>query len=225
MFVAKQSSQLRASYELRDLAFRTPNRDGFDEVSDHVLIADAASKTVLASFRMMVFSTGDDAAKGYSGQYYELSKFQTYHQPMLEIGRFCTHPDCLDPDLVRAAWAGVTRIVDALKIGFLFGCASFEGTDPSRYSEGFAHLNARYLAPDNWRPKRKSGDFVAFEGGAEAGGAAQIPPLLRGYLSLGGRVSDHAVVDRQMDTMHVFTGVDVDAISPARKRLLRAMSA
>ena len=47
-------------------------------------------------------------------------------------------------------------------------------------------------------------------------------PLLRTYLSMGGRVSDHAVVDSQLDTLHVFTGLDIAAIPAARAKLLRA---
>ncbi|HBQ35447.1 MAG TPA: ornithine-acyl-ACP acyltransferase, partial [Rhodobacteraceae bacterium] len=35
-------------------------------------------------------------------------------------------------------------------------------------------------------------------------------------------VSDHAVVDRQMTTMHVFTGVEISAIPENRKKILRA---
>ena len=36
-----------------------------------------------------------------------------------------------------------------------------------------------------------------------------LPPLLKFYLSLGGRVSDHAVIDKDLDTLHVFTYVDL----------------
>ncbi len=41
-----------------------------------------------------------------------------------------------------------------------------------------------------------------------------MPPLLRTYLMMGGWVSDHAVVDRQMNTLHVFTGLEIGAIPP-----------
>ena len=50
-----------------------------------------------------------------------------------------------------------------------------------------------------------------------------IPPLLRTYLAMGGWVSDHAVVDRAMNTLHVFTGLEIAAIPEARKKLLRAI--
>ena len=52
----------------------------------------------------------------------------------------------------------------------------------------------------------------------------QIPPLLRSYLTLGGWVSDHAVIDRDLDTLHVFTALEIAAIPPARARLLRALA-
>jgi len=52
-----------------------------------------------------------------------------------------------------------------------------------------------------------------------------MPPLLRTYLLMGGWVSDHAVVDGQMNTLHVFTGLEIAAIPPARARLLRAVAA
>ena len=53
---------------------------------------------------------------------------------------------------------------------------------------------------------------------------AAMPPLLRTYLMMGGWVSDHAVMDRQLGTMHVFTGVEIRAIPPARRRLLHALA-
>ena len=52
----------------------------------------------------------------------------------------------------------------------------------------------------------------------------QMPPLLRTYLGMGGWVSDHAVIDRAMQTLHVFTGVEIAAIPPARVRALRAVA-
>jgi hypothetical protein len=41
---------------------------------------------------------------------------------------------------------------------------------------------------------------------------------------MGGWVSDHAVIDRQMNTLHVFTGLEIAAIPPNRARLLRALA-
>jgi L-ornithine Nalpha-acyltransferase len=54
--------------------------------------------------------------------------------------------------------------------------------------------------------------------------AAQTPRLLRTYLMMGGWVSDHAVLDHDLDTLHVFTALDIAAIPPARARALRAVA-
>ena len=51
-----------------------------------------------------------------------------------------------------------------------------------------------------------------------------MPPLLRSYLTMGGWVSDHAVVDRDLNTLHVFTGLEISAIPPARARALRMVA-
>jgi putative hemolysin len=50
-----------------------------------------------------------------------------------------------------------------------------------------------------------------------------MPPLLRSYLRMGGWVSDHAVVDRDLNTLHVFTGLEIGAIPSARARTLRTI--
>jgi len=54
--------------------------------------------------------------------------------------------------------------------------------------------------------------------------ALAMPPLLRSYLILGGWVSDHAVIDRDLATLHVFTALEIAAIPPGRARLLRALA-
>ena len=42
---------------------------------------------------------------------------------------------------------------------------------------------------------------------------------------MGGWVSDHAVIDARLNTLHVFTGLEIAAIPPARARALRAIAA
>jgi putative hemolysin len=55
-----------------------------------------------------------------------------------------------------------------------------------------------------------------------AAGLRQMPPLLRSYLAMGGWVSDHAVIDRDLGTMHVFTGLEADSVPACRLRALEA---
>ena len=88
-------------------------------------------------------------------------------------------------------------------------------------------MKTRYLAPERWRPRKKASDVFHFANRLDRLdiklAMARLPPLLKTYLMMGGWVSDHAVVDHQMGTLHVFTGVEIGKIPAARKRLLRAM--
>ncbi len=123
----------------------------------------------------------------------------------------------------------MTRLVKAEGVDLLFGCTSFDGVEAADYLDAFAVLKARHLAPKRWLPAVKAPNVFRFAARLRRKpdmrtAMAKMPPLLRSYLMMGGWVSDHAVVDAEMNRLHVFTGVEVGAIPPARARLLRAIA-
>ncbi|EEX10540.1 ornithine-acyl[acyl carrier protein] N-acyltransferase [Ruegeria lacuscaerulensis ITI-1157] len=227
--LARTPQDLAAAQALRTLAFRTAqtDSDAFDQVCTHVLIEDQrAGGRVVCCFRMLIMDSGRDVVRSYSAQFYDLSALQEFQGPMAEMGRFAVHPDWTDPDILRVAWGAMTVFVDRYDIQLLFGCSSFAGTDTEAYLDAFAMLKHRHLAPKRWLPRVKAPDVFRFAARLRRRPDARkamsrMPPLLRTYLMMGGWVSDHAVVDRQLNTLHVFTGVEIGAIPPARKRLLR----
>ncbi len=203
--------------------------DRFDAICSHILIEEARSGDLVCCFRMLPLTGGCEIGRSYSAQYYELSALEAFDGPMVEMGRFCIHPDRHDPDILRVAWAAMTRYVDDHGVEMLFGCSSFRGTDADSYLDAFAMLKERHLAPKRWLPRVKAPNVFRFAAKLRRKPDAKqamlrMPPLLRTYLMMGGWVSDHAVVDRHMNTLHVFTGVEIRAIPPARKRLLRAVA-
>lgn len=231
--LAACETDVRAAQALRHLAFKGHlgglDCDGFDPLCQHYLIEEVQSGRLVCVFRLLPLANGRQIESCYAAQYYELTALQAFDGRMVEVGRFCTHPEVQDPDILRVAWAEITRYVDVNDIALLFGCASFQGTDPERYLDSFALLRDRHLAPRHWAPKIKASDVYAFAQKAPQRSDLKLaqkhmPPMLRSYLMMGGWVSDHAVVDREMQTLHVFTGVEVNAIPPARKRLLRALA-
>ena len=204
--------------------------DAFDEICTHILVKDRKSGALVCCFRFLPLNSGNEIAQSYSAQYYELSALQDFQGTMVEMGRFCIHPDVQDPDILRVAWAAMTAYVDNNNVELLFGCSSFKGTDAKEYFDAFAMLRDRHIAPKRWLPRVKAPKVFQFAARLRRKpdlkqAQLRMPPLLRTYLMMGGWVSDHAVVDEQMNTLHVFTGLEIKAIPPARKRLLRAMSA
>lgn len=233
--LAQTPADLRKAQQLRHDMFVGPRQDSadldadhFDALCQHVLIEDVKTGAIQACFRIMHFDTGTSIDKSYSAQFYDLSRLSVYQKPMIEIGRFCTATYATDPNILRLGWAVLTGYVDAHSIGMMFGCSSFPSNDLDPFTETLALLKHRHLAPAQWAPAIKSCDTDPFAKRLAdhkptlKSATAMMPSLLRTYLSMGGWVSDHAVIDRDLDTFHVFTGVEIAKIPPRRAELLRA---
>jgi putative hemolysin len=218
----------------RLLAFRRrafPHRHGREEddqdaLSAHVMVERDGA--VLACFRVMLFGWGAGLSQGYAARFYDVAPLSGYARPIAEMGRFCVAPGGVAPDVLRLAWGAMTRIVDEGQAGLLVGCTSFRGADWRAHRAGLALLAAEFVGPADHLPGRKAAEVVGLD---QAGSVADrraslaaLPPLLRTYLGMGGWVSDHAVVDRDLDTLHVFTCVEVDRVPRARAASLRAVA-
>ena len=213
---------------MAEAAERDPiDADEFDAHCDHMLIEDRRTGQLVCCFRLLPLESGAEIGRSYSAQFYELSSLNDFPGKIAEMGRFCIDPDHRNADVLRMAWAAMTRYVDERGFELLCGCSSFEGNDAEAYADAFALLREKHLAPKRWLPRPKAPDVFRFakllklKRPDPAKGMRLMPPLLRGYLSLGGWVSDHAVIDRDLNTLHVFTGLEVKRV-PARKvKLLR----
>lgn len=201
--------------------------DDIDPLCDHVLIEERKSGQLICCFRLLPLENGEQIDRSYSARYYELSSLRAFDGPMVEMGRFCIDPEHRNADVLRFAWAAMSRYVDERGVELLFGCSSFEGNDTEAYADVFAMLTEKHLAPKRWLPRVKAPYVFRFAKKLRlrrpdpVKAMRGMPPLLRGYLSLGGWVSDHAVIDKDLNTLHVFTGLEVKRVPSSKVRLLR----
>lgn len=231
--LAAGDGDLARALALRARLFRgdptAADDDAFDPLCRHLLVEDRTTGALACTFRVLALADGRDLDTSYSAQFYDLTPLAGQSGPLAEVGRFCIAPEARDADVLRLAWAALTRIVDTEAIAFLFGCSSLPGLDVGVFADAFALLADRHLAPEAWRPRQKARDIHRFARAKDPGcdvkkARAALPPLLRSYLSMGGRVSDHAVCDRDLGTLHVFTGLEVARVPPARARALRYLA-
>lgn len=231
--LADTPGDIRAAQRLRQRCFRGGeglDRDRFDELCQHVLVESPDSRELFACFRLLPIHHGVTLDACYSAQHYGLTALASYPGNMVEMGRFCIAPGLPDPDILRVAWGALTAYVDRNRVDLLFGCSSFPGADANDHADAFRYLAARHLAPECWRPGARAADIVRFDLGTTRGqpdfrhAINTLPPLLRSYLAMGGWVGDHAVIDDDLNTIHVFTGLEIAKIPATRARLLRAIS-
>lgn len=249
--LAAGAEDLHRLMDLRDRAFpgAAGEDDPLDAQSQHLLVEEdatargvsvdgggagggAGAQPVLACVRLSWHETGISVSKsGYCQQFYDLDPISSCDGLALELGRFALREGPEGWAALRLAWLALTRMVDQRGARRLLGCASFHGADWSRHRAALALLADRHLGPEALRPKRRAAEVVPFadllagEAYDHTTALAALPPLLRSYLGMGAWVSDHAVIDRQLDTIHVFTCLEVDTIPESRKAALRAMAA
>ena len=227
--IAETVDDVRRAQALRWRSFRGGegvDADPFDAGARHVLIEEARSGRLVCCYRLIA-ADGSEIAGSYSAQFYDLSALADYPGPMLELGRFCVAPGERDPAVLRLAWGALADHVERHRVELVFGCSSFRGIEPEIYADAFALLKERHLAPRRWLPRVKAPSVFRYarrlrERPDPKAAMRAMPPLLRIYLALGGWVSDHAVVDRDLGTLHVFTGLEIGAVPAARARFLRA---
>lgn len=201
--------------------------DEFDPLCHHMMVEDTRTGQLVCCFRMMPLASATDITRSYSAKYYDLDALRAYPGKVVEMGRFCIHPAWKDPAIVRVAWSAMTRFVDDEKVELLFGCSSFYGVDADEYADAFALLKEKHIAPNRWLPRVKAPKVFRFARRFRLRrpnmklALSRMPPLLRTYLVMGGWVSDHAVIDNELNTLHVFTGVEINRVPKSRARLLR----
>ena len=227
---ASSQIDVLAAQSLRYQCFNLSNKDeldvdDFDALCQHVLIENLETEKLICCYRILKFDSGKNISSSYSSQFYDLKVIENFTEPMIEVGRFCIDPEVNDPSVVLTAWAALAQIVDYNQTEFLFGCSSFEGIEKEKYFDSFALLRDRYMAPDHWRPKIKAAQVFCYSKDLiykvnKKKALLNMPPLLKTYLSMGAWVSDHAVVDLNMKTLHLFTGMEISKIPKSRKKFL-----
>ena len=196
--------------------------DPYDARCRHLMIE--AEGQLVGTLRYTLAPDAAALARTLTAQSYDLSGWRDTG-PTLEIGRFCTASRALDAHVVRAALAGLARAVDAAGVTRMIGCSSFPGADPARHVAGLRLLGQDYARDDGPRALAKAVPLAGAPAPLDRRAAlAGLPSLLRSYLGLGAWVGPEAVIDRRMDTLHVFTCVEVARIPAARARALRRLA-
>lgn len=213
-----------AAHRLRAAAFAVEGDvgsrdvDAHDRHSWHLVVEARGDDEPLACLRLRVHPERAGPMPGYVAAFYDLTRFAALPGRKLELGRICTRPGCCDGDAMRALWVSLGAVLAGQDADWLFGCVSFPGTDPAPFRPAFELLAAAHLAPAEWRPAALSAEgvpLVAPQPCDRQAGLRAMPPLLRSYLDRGARVSDHAAVDRDLGTIHVFAALGADRLTGA----------
>lgn len=228
-----QELRFKVFYEERGHAARasslplpTTNRDSdrFDTYCDHLLVLDG--DTIVGTYRLLPDTRAAKTGGFYSAQEFDLDALtgNGTRTGLLELGRSCILPSYRTKRTMELLWGGTWAYALAQGATRLFGCASFEGTNPQDHREPLALLASTALLDE----ESDCGASSAIEeanrfdlkplASAEPENARSalraLPPLLKGYLRLGARIASTAIIDRAFNTTDVLVVLDVERINP-----------
>jgi putative hemolysin len=198
------------------------DRDAYDDVADHLLVVDHAigpgPEGVIATYRLIRAVAAQRIGRFYSAAEYDITPLVDFRGHVLELGRSCVHPAYRNRAAMQVLWRGIAAYVFLYRIDLMFGCASLPGTEPDAVATELTYLYHNHLAPPALRPRALPDRYVDMRRLDPATidpkrAQASLPPLIKGYLRLGGFVGDGAVIDRQFNTTDVAVVVKTDLMT------------
>jgi putative hemolysin len=142
---------------------------------------------------------------------------------VLELGRSCVDPAYRARAVMPLLWSGIATYVFHYDIELMFGCASLPGIDPDQLAVPLSYLYHHRLAPPELRARALPERYVDMRRLPPESIDAErtlgtLPPLIKGYLRLGGFVGDGAVIDHQFNTTDVCVVVKTDLVAAKYSR-------
>nr|WP_246232753.1 GNAT family N-acetyltransferase [Aurantimonas aggregata] len=201
------------------------DRDGFDRYCDHLLVIDQSrtgpiTERIVGTYRLMRSDAAALAGGFYTAQEFDIGPMLARHKGkrFLELGRSCVLKEYRGKRTVELLWQGIWSYVLAHDIDAMFGCASLAGTDPEALAARLAFLRENAAAPAEWhvRALPSRGTFLSssVQIADPRRALADLPPLLKGYLRVGGYIGEGAVVDHQFGTTDVLVVLPRERINP-----------
>jgi len=234
--LARDAADLRAAQRLRYEVFVEElgahcagadhgarlERDDLDPHFDHLLLTDRNAEpgaSVVGVYRLLPQDRAEALGRFYSDAEYDLAPLRASGRRLVELGRSCVHPAHRRGPGLMHLWNGLADYVLARGIETLFGVASFRGSDPAEHAVALSWLHAHHLAPEELRVRVHPGrhaqrmDLIDPALLDRACAQAAIPPLIRGYLRMGGFVGEGAYIDTDFNTTDVCLILDTSAMS------------
>ncbi|WP_142849397.1 GNAT family N-acetyltransferase [Telmatospirillum sp. J64-1] len=196
--------------------------DEFDLLCDHLLVIDTSmgrgAEGVVGTYRLMQRSQAECFGRFYTASEFDITRILRQEGRLLELGRSCVHRAYRTKLTMQMLWRGIAAYVNQHKIDLMFGCASLPGTDPQALALPLSYLRYHHLAPEDFRPAALPGLYTDMallppEEVDPKRALVALPPLVKGYLRLGGFIGDGAVIDRQFNTIDVCVIVKTDLVT------------
>jgi putative hemolysin len=186
------------------------DRDPFDDVCDHLLVEEMATRLVVGTYRLQTGASAAAHLGYYSEQEFDFTPFDPARSEVIELGRACVHAQHRKLSVVSLLWKGIAAYARWHGARYLVGCSSLTSQDPRDGTAMFRHFEAQCLADPEWRTvPRPAFACPALD---RTWPAPRVPKLLAAYLSIGARICGPPAIDREFKTIDFLTFLDLKSL-------------
>jgi len=185
--------------------------DGFDPVCDHLIVEEAATGTVVGTYRLQ---SGPSAARNrgyYSEQEFDFSPFEPARAEIIELGRACVHAQHRNLSVLNLLWKGIAAYARDHSARYLIGCSSLTSQEPRDGAAMYRQLLNRHLAPEGWRTNPQPAYACPLSDVNPE--PPRVPRLLAAYLTIGASICGPPAIDREFKTIDFLTLLDLQSLS------------
>ena len=241
--IAEKKSELKKAQALRYSVFYKEKKaiptisnkilrldyDKIDKFADHLIVIDKNIKRtkskIVGTYRLLRGDIAAHCGGFYTSSEFDLSKILNSYKnnQILELGRSCVHKNYRNGTIMNLLWKAIAEYVKLYDIKILLGCASFHGTDIIKHTNELSYLRKNFSLPDEFSVK--SLDTKIYPSYTEINSNindlrtfVKLPPLIKGYLRIGGKVSHDCFVDYKFNTIDLCVIVTTDNIDEKYKK-------
>jgi len=196
--------------------------DEWDNNAYHIIVTNSKSDdAVVGTLRLVSNQRLNPGQEFYTEKAFNVDKLRNNYEKILELSRYCIAPGGRSGTILMLIWKFAMKFIIDNQYQLMIGCASFHDMDISKHTDILTYLHKHNPAPPHLCPIPKvdnhacldevslDADKVDWEAAKNA-----VPTLLRGYLKLGARISNCAIIDPVFNS--VFVCIYVDAADMLR---------
>ena len=193
----------------------------YDDICEHLIAVDETTGQVVGTYRVLPSDLLPKDAKYISEKEFDLTNLKNSGAGLVELSRAVVHPDYRNGVVIKMLW----RVLDTYRTvhhtRYLFGTASYHGTDVSKYANSFAWLKDKYLVDEKLNCPPKSPNAPMGDVYDIVLAKQETPALIRGYLTFGSWVSDGIYIDKEFGSVDILTILDLEHLNEAFWRRMK----
>lgn len=174
------------------------DEDEFDPYCEHLIVRDESVDKVVGTYRILTPDAAKRLGKCYTEAEFDLSNLAHLRHRMVELGRSCVAAEYRSGAVISLLWTGLADFMMDYGFEHLIGCASINLSDGGHMAASITkRVQEKHMSADEYRviphhplPIDKLDTTVA----------ANIPPLIKGYIRAGAWVCGDPAWDPEFNT-------------------------